>query len=130
MKDDLTREIRKQNALERLGSDGPRCVSCGEEDWRCLEFHHISGRAYGEEGAVMCRNCHRKVSDSQKDHPAALTDGHPVLLERVAHYLLGLADLLEMLVAVMRGYGGQLIEAAMHCPRPYGVLESPEEGSP
>ena len=127
MKDGLAREIRKQRALERLGSNHPRCVLCGEADWRCLEFHHISGRAYGEEGVLMCRNCHRKVSDPQKDHPPALTDSQPVLLERVGHFLAGLADLLEMLAAVMRGYGSQLFEAAMHCPRPYGVLE-PAEG--
>lgn len=129
MKVDFERERRRQRALERLGTDDPRCVSCGEGDWRCLEFHHLSGHAYGEEGVVMCRNCHRKVSDSQKDHPAALTDSQPVLLERVAHFLFGLADLLEILVAVMRGYGGQLIDAAMHCPRPYGVLGSAEEAS-
>ncbi len=129
MKDDLAREIRKQRALERLNSNDPRCIHCGEEDWRCLEFHHIAGRAYSEEGAVMCRNCHRKLSDSQKDHPAALTTSQPVLLECVAHSLLGLADLLEMLVTVMREYGGQLIEAAMHCPRPYGVLELDGERS-
>ncbi len=129
MKDELAREIRKQRALERLGSDGPRCVSCGEEDWRCLEFHHISGRAYGEEGVVVCRNCHRKLSDPQKDHPPGLTAAQPPLLERVGHYLLGLADLLGMLVALMRVYGSQLIEAAMHCPRPYGVLEPAGERS-
>ena len=45
-------------------------------------------------------------------------------------FLLGLADLLEMLVVVMRGYGGQLIEAAPCCPRPYGLLEPTEEESP
>ena len=127
MKDDLAREIRKQRALERLGSNDPHCACCGERDWRCLEFHHVSGRTYGEEGAVVCRNCHRKLSDSQKDHPPALTGAQPPLLERVGHFLLGLADLLEMLVAVMRGYGEQLIEAAMHCPHPYGVLQTGED---
>ena len=124
MKDELRRERRKQTALERLGSNDPRCACCGEEDWRCLEFHHLSGRAYGEEGTMLCRNCHRKASDPQKDHPSALTDAQPVLLERVGHFLLGLADLLEILVALMREYGGQLIEAARHCPRPYGVLQT------
>lgn len=129
MKDELKLERRRQNALERLGSNDPRCVLCGEGDWRCLEFHHISGRAYGEEGVVVRRNCHRRLSDPQKDHSTGLTGAEPPLLERVGHFLLGLSDLLEMLVAVMRGYGAQLIEAAMHCPRPYGVLEPTEERS-
>ncbi len=124
MQDDLGRERRKQKALQRLGSNDPRCVFCGEGDWCCLEFHHVSGHAYGEEGVVVCRNCHRKVSDPQKGHPPALTDAQPVFLERVGHFLLGLADLLEMLVALIREYGRELIEAAMHCPRPYGVLHA------
>jgi len=129
MKDDLAREIRKQRALERLGSDDPRCVLCGEGDWRCLEFHHLAGRKFGEEGTVVCRNCHRRLSDAQKDYPPALTDAQPVLLERVGHFLLGLSDLLGMLENMMHQYGSQLIEAAMHCPRPYGVLESVEKRS-
>jgi len=127
MRDELKRDMRKQRALERLGSNDPRCLCCGEEDWRCLEFHHLAGQKFGEEGAVVCRNCHRKLSDPQKDHPPALTSAQSGLLERVGHFLLGLADLLEMLVALMRGYGGQLIEAAKHCPQPYGVLE-PADG--
>jgi len=129
MKDGLEQERRKQRALERLGSNDPRCVCCGEEDWRCLEFHHLAGQKFGEEGTVVCRNCHRRLSDPQKNHPSALTDSQPVLLERVGHFLLGLSDLFEMLANMMRMYGGQLIEAAMHCPRPYGVLESVEKRS-
>jgi len=128
MKDELKQELRKQKALERLGSNVPRCFFCGEDDWRCLEFHHLSGRAYSDEGAVLCRNCHRKLSDSQKNHLPALAGAQPPLLEQVAHFLLGLADLLEMLVEKMREYGQQLIEAAAHCPPPYGVLGQGEGG--
>ena len=127
MRDELKRDMRKQRALERLGTNDPRCLCCGEDDWRCMEFHHLAGRKFADEGTIVCRNCHRKLSDPQKDHPDALTDSQPLLLERVAHFLLGLADLLEMLVVVMRGYGGQLIKAAKRCPRPYGVLEPTEE---
>lgn len=69
----------------------------------------------------MCRNCHRKLSDTQKDHPSALADGEPPYLERIGQFLLGLADLLEMLIEKMREYGMGLIEAAASCPRPYGI---------
>ena len=121
MKDGLPSEVRKQKALERLGCNHPRCVHCGEADWRCLELHHIAGRAYGEECAVECRNCHRKLSDTQKDHPPALVDGEPPCLEKIGHFLLGLADLLEMLIEKLREYGMVLIEAAANCPEPYGI---------
>jgi methionyl-tRNA synthetase len=124
MKDGLQREIRKQRALERLNSDNPRCIYCGEADWRCLESHHIAGRAYDEERAVVCRNCHRKLSDMQRDHPVALESEEPPYLEKIGHFLLGLADLLEMLIEKLREYGMVLIEAAANCPRPYGIQES------
>ncbi len=120
MKDDLNKEKRRQKALERLGTNTPQCVHCGESDYRCLEAHHIAGRAFDDETVVMCRNCHRKLSDSQKDHPKPLGD-ECCILERMGHYLLGLADLFEMLVARFRELGKTLIEAAGGCPRPYGV---------
>lgn len=124
MKDSLQSEVRKQRALERLGSDHPRCAHCGEADERCLELHHVAGQAYSEECAVVCRNCHRKLSDAQKDHPPALADGEPPYLERIGHFLIGLADLLEMLIEKLREYGMVLIEAAIECPEPYGIQVS------
>lgn len=127
MKDGLQSEIREQRALERLNSDNPRCIYCGEADWRCLESHHIAGRAYGEECAIVCRNCHRKLSDMQRDHPVALEAGEPPYLEKIGHFLIGLADLLEMLIEKLREYGMVLIEAAVNCPQPYGIQSG--EGS-
>ena len=62
-------ERRKQKALERLGTNTPVCVLCGETNWRCLELHHIAGQALDGTLAIVCRNCHRKLSDMQKDHP-------------------------------------------------------------
>lgn len=120
-RNELKGEIRKQRAWERLGSNDPRCVHCGEADWRCLELHHIAGQAHAEECAIICRNCHRKISDAQKDHPASVATGEPPYLERVGHFLLGLADLLEMLIEKMREYGLELIEAVATCPPPYGI---------
>ena len=120
MQGEFQQERRKQKALERLESDHPRCVHCGEDDWRCLEAHHIAGRAYDEACVVVCRNCHRKLSDAQKDHPPRVGSTEPVLFEQVGHFLLGLADLFEMLIAKMREYGKLLIEAAANHPPPHG----------
>jgi hypothetical protein len=40
--------------------------------WRCLEVHHIAGRDFDNDAtAILCRNCHRKLSDDLKDHPPA-----------------------------------------------------------
>lgn len=108
---ELKREKRRQNALERLGTNKPYCVICGETDWRCLEKHHIAGRGFDESEVIVCRNCHRKPSDDQKDYPKAATTP-PDLFDRVGHFLLGLADLFALLIEKCREYGYALIEYA------------------
>jgi hypothetical protein len=45
------------------------CLICGEDHLCCLEDHHISGRKHGDMTVFACRNCHRKLTDMQKDHP-------------------------------------------------------------
>jgi hypothetical protein len=115
------RERRKQKALERLGTTNPICVSCGEADWRCLEGHHIAGKDYDQTIAIVCRNCHRKLSDDQYDHPPANNAGAPLILERIGRFLFGLADFLGLVVATLRGFGLALIELASQCD-PSGLL--------
>ncbi len=114
-------EHRKQRALQRLGSNQPRCVACGEDDWRCLERHHIAGRAYDDGTVILCRNCHRKQSEPS-DNADAPTD--PPSLERVGRFLLGLAALLLMLAAKLKAVGEELLRGARSCPRPYGWQEA------
>ena len=101
-------ERRKQKALERLGSNNPVCVVCGEADWRCLELHHIAGKSFDDALATSCRNCHRKLSDMQKDHPQPASTP-PEQLDRIGHFLLGLADLFALLVEILREFGHGLI---------------------
>ncbi len=114
---DMTMERRKQRSLQRLGTDDPQCVTCGEADWRCLERHHIAGRAYDESTAILCRNCHRKLSDPSENRDAP---ADPPLLERVGRFLLGLAALFLMLAAKLKAFGEELLAGALVCPRPYG----------
>lgn len=103
------REARNQSARERLGSKNPRCVICGEADPRTLEKHHIAGRAFDSQSVVFaCRNCHRKVSDLQRDHAKRITEiSDPI--EVIAHFLMGLADFLEFIIEKLREFANQLI---------------------
>ncbi len=105
------KEIRKQNRLEKLGSNHPVCLLCGEDDWRCLEQHHIAGQAYGDDLCTVCRNCHRKLSDDQKDHPKQISET-PTALEAMGHLLIGLADFFALLVAKLKECGQFLIQTA------------------
>jgi hypothetical protein len=105
------REARLQRAYERLNAHKPRCINCGLEDVRCLEAHHIAGRKFGDATVIVCRNCHRILSDDQKDHPPPVA-GDPTLHERIGHFLKGLADLFALLVAKLHEYGDELIAFA------------------
>jgi hypothetical protein len=104
---ELKLERRRQRALERLGTNNARCTFCPCNDPLALELHHIAGRGYDDELVIVCRNCHRGLSDGQKDHPPRKNDP-PSDAERIGHFLLGLADLLELLVKRLREFATKL----------------------
>ncbi len=106
---EFERERRKQKRLAALGSNNPHCGTCGEPDWRTLELHHVAGQKHDDTLVSICRNCHRKVSDDQQDHPAHNVEAD-ALLARIGHFLLGLADLLRIIVARLGEFGLVLIE--------------------
>ena len=101
-------EKRHLRALERLGTSHPVCVACGEDDPRCLEAHHIAGRAFDDQTVLVCRNCHRKLSDAQKDHPGKIGDP-PSPLERIAHFLLGIGDMLHLIADSVKQFAADLL---------------------
>jgi len=113
---DLKREARLQRMYERLGVETPCCARCGLADVRCLEAHHIAGRKFDDATVILCRNCHRILSDDQKDHPPPI-GGTPSLHERVGQLLKGLADFLRRLVPILHEHGDELIEFAKREPR-------------
>ena len=106
--DELRRERRKQRGLERLGTNEPICGACGERDWRVIELHHIADHGRDNATVLVCRNCHRKLSDEQKDHPA-LNPNADSLLDKIGHFLLGLAELLLVIVPKLYEFGHALI---------------------
>jgi hypothetical protein len=110
-KEERETERRRQQAFERLGTTRPVCATCGESDPHCLEEHHIAGRRCDGAVALICRNCHRKLSDAHKDHPKSSQDP-PSLLERAGRFLLGLADMLVLVVEKLREFGSMLIAEA------------------
>lgn len=108
---ELAREIRKERRLEKLGSDKPVCGTCGERDYRTLERHHVAGRKYDPDTGFICANCHRKVTDDQQDHPAIGRKADAMLVT-IGMFLLGLADLLELVIEKLSAFGLELIKRA------------------
>lgn len=111
MTDNLAKEVRKQRRLEKLGSNNPVCGICGERDWRCLEYHHVADYKRDDLTVPICRNCHRKVSDDQKDHPV-FDNTADFMLDRIGHFLLGLADLLKLIIERLYIFAQMLIDRA------------------
>lgn len=109
--EEFAREARKQRRLETLGTNEPRCGTCGERDERALEAHHVAGRKCDPATVIVCRNCHRKVSDDQEDHPSFDKVADPTL-QAIGHFLLGLADLLRLAIEKLSEFGHALIERA------------------
>lgn len=104
-------ERRKQSRLHKLGTNHPRCGCCPETDWRVFELHHIAGRKHDETETPICANDHRRLSDSQKDHPKTEPGGDE-FLAKVGNFLLGLADLFELIFERLREFGESLIARA------------------
>lgn len=107
--EEAERERREQRRLEKLGTNDPRCGMCEETDWRTFELHHPAGRKHDDATVLICSNCHRKVSDDQKDHPA-FDPNADAMLASIGNFLLGLADMLRIIVAKLYEFGLALIE--------------------
>lgn len=108
---ELAREQREQKRFERLGTDNPVCINCGEDDSRCLEDHHLAGHSRDDFTIVLCRNCHRKRSDEQLDHPKYSSQNDP-RLDTIGHFLLGIADAFRALADKLYEFGLMLVERA------------------
>jgi hypothetical protein len=104
----LDYEARLERQYKRLDTRTPMCVCCGERDPFCLELHHIAGRQTHDEVVIICRNCHRKLTNEQHDH---VPPGEPTeQLAKDAHYLSGLADLFAKITPTLRKVGSRLLE--------------------
>lgn len=108
-------EGRKQARLEKLGTDSPICGVCGAHDWRFIQLHHIGSQKRDDTLALLCANCHCIVTDDQKDHPPFDAAADP-FLDKVGHFLLGLADMLKLIVERLYEFGHDLIKRAAQIP--------------
>lgn len=106
----LDHEDRLEQQYRRLSTREPSCVCCNESNPFCLELHHIAGRKYHEDLSIVCRNCHRKLTDQQLDH-LPLTKTEPTgEMAAIGNYLLGLSDLLAMVVETLRRFSKLLLD--------------------
>jgi len=84
-----------------------------------LERHHIGGKANdGSLLVIVCRNCHAKLSEGQRDSGVALhSDPERTSLERLESVLRGLADFFALLVESLRGWADELVRTISRLDR-------------
>ena len=112
---ELAKETRKLRRCEQLGTNEPHCGMCGLTDWRCIELHHVAGRKCDDLTVLLCGNCHKQMSDDQRDQPLFDPDAD-VMLHTIGRFLLGLADMLRAIVEKLYAFGLALIERASPAP--------------
>lgn len=95
------KESRSRRALERFGTENPKCLLTGEDNPVALHLHHVAGHRYDDVVAPVSLTVHAKVSDLQKDHPGKI-EGCKNPLEDIGHLLLGLGDMLEVAIDDLR----------------------------
>ena len=101
-------ERRKQARSHKLGTNHPRCATCGNSDWRVIEEHHPDTRKRDNLVVLLCANHHRLVTDDQKDHCSGLEGSDPFLVS-VGNFLLGFADMLRIILDRLYEFGNELI---------------------
>lgn len=104
-------ERHKQARLHKLGTNTPRCATCGNADWRVIEEHHPDTGKRDDLVVLLCANHHRLVTYDQKDHPKELP-GCDEFLAQVGSFLLGLAAMLATILDRLYEYGEALIARA------------------
>jgi hypothetical protein len=102
----FSNDPRRLKACQRLGDEHPECSVCGEADPLDLELHHVAGRAYDDMTVILCHKCHRKVSNPADNLPA---EPNPTLTQQVGHFLIGLAELLQLLAERLLEFGRSLL---------------------
>jgi hypothetical protein len=104
-------ERSRQRRLKELGTDRPFCAMCGETDWRCIELHHVAGRKRDSATVPLCANDHLRMTDDQLDYPRSM-QADDQLLDKIGHFLLGLADMLRVIAEHLVEFGHALIARA------------------
>lgn len=65
---DPARNDARKDARRRRFPEGAVCAMCGESDPITLENHHPTGRNVLDDlTVVLCRSCHAKASEGQRD---------------------------------------------------------------
>lgn len=105
---------RRERDYRRLRTRNPICLSCGYSNHpAAMELSHIAPRKFHDDGGVLCSNCHREMSDSEKDFSYSPQSINPTM-ETIGRYLLALAEWFTRIAETIAAFGHWLLYQAEH----------------
>lgn len=118
------KETRREQAYRRLDTRDPVCAICGYAGHpAAMELAHIAPREFHGDKVPLCANCHRELSDAEKDYPYAPETDNPQM-ETIGRYLIALSDFLQMIARTLAQFGAWLVEQSAHV-----LAHEPEDDS-
>lgn len=107
-------ELRRERDFARLRTRNPVCLNCGYMNHpAALEFAHIAPRKFHDDGGVLCANCHRELSDNEKDFSYQPQSQNPQM-ETIGRYLIALAEWFRRIAETIAEFGAWLLEQSDH----------------
>lgn len=98
---EFRRLARMHRRARSNGTNNPFCCVCGGHHWTVrYDLHHFAERKYDPRTIRLCRGCHEKVTDMQKDYPR-IPEGTEARLAKMIAMVRGLIIQLELTMQVL-----------------------------
>ena len=105
-------DIRREKDYRRLRTRTPICLSCGySKSSSALELAHIAPREFHDDAGVLCSNCHREMSDAEKDLSYSPQSANPQM-ETIGRYLIALSEWFLRIANTIAAFGEWLLDFA------------------
>ena len=105
-------DIRREKDYRRLRTRTPICLSCGySKSSSALELAHFAPREFHDDAGVLCSNCHREMSDAEKDLSYSPQSANPQM-ETIGRYLIALSEWFLRIANTIAAFGEWLLDFA------------------
>ena len=103
--------ILEQKSIDEILSKGGCCLICFfNENPLIIEKHHVAGRKNSDLTISVCPNCHRELSNRQREWNQIWTKDNNSDKIKLAFLLRGQSDVLDLLSKKQRELSNKLLQ--------------------